>query len=89
MDSGNKNPLSPSQQETLDRTKISEKMKDERYLRDHPELERLIGVFVEKVCEAKPANVLDFAGDFFTNEKLGEEVQKRGSTGEEKSHGLN
>lgn len=35
------------------------------YLRKHPELNKMISVFLFKVLEEKPSDILTYAGDFF------------------------
>lgn len=45
-------------------------MENEKYLQAHPEIRDMIGVFVHQVLEHNPANVLRFAGEFFTRPDL-------------------
>ena len=40
-------------------------MMNELYLRKHPELNTMIMVFLFKVFEERPANILAYAGKFF------------------------
>jgi len=40
-------------------------MANELYLRKHPELNTIISVFLFRVLEEKPDNVLAYAGSFF------------------------
>jgi hypothetical protein len=40
-------------------------MENELYFRDHPELEIMIKIFIKKVLDEKPENILVFAGEFF------------------------
>ena len=45
-------------------------MENEKYLRDHPELNTIISVFLFRVLEERPENVLSYAGKFFDNPDL-------------------
>ena len=40
------------------------------YIRAHPELETMIGLFLKKVLDEQPTNVLQFAGSFFDRPSL-------------------
>jgi hypothetical protein len=40
-------------------------MANEIYLRKHPELHTIISVFLFRVLEEKPDNILAYAGKFF------------------------
>jgi hypothetical protein len=40
-------------------------MSNELYLRNHPELTTIISVFLFRVLEEKPENVLSYAGKYF------------------------
>jgi len=40
-------------------------MGNEQYLRSHPELNTIISVFLFRVLEEKPDDVLSYAGQFF------------------------
>ena len=40
-------------------------MHNEAYLRAHPKINQLISVFMFKVLEEKPNNILEYAGKFF------------------------
>ena len=46
-------------------SKVQFRMSNELYLRDHPELNTMIQVFLFKVLEEKPQNILSYAGKFF------------------------
>ena len=50
-------------------------MKNEKYLREHPEIQNLLSKFVNTALEKRPEDVLKFAGDFFTNPELKKEVE--------------
>ena len=47
------------------------RIKNEKYLRAHPELSGLINYFIFKVLDEKPEeNILEFAGKFFDRAEL-------------------
>ena len=51
-------------------------MDNERYFREHPELQALIQLFTRKLLADKPTEVLHFAGKFFDNASLSNVVMK-------------
>jgi hypothetical protein len=53
------------QNDELNLKKIYFRLNNEKYLRDHPELNDLISVFLFKVLEEKPDDILKYAGKFF------------------------
>jgi hypothetical protein len=40
-------------------------MENEKYFREHPEIKTLVSLFVRKVLDERPNNILEFAGQFF------------------------
>ena len=51
-------------------------MENEHYLvHDHPELNSLIALFVRKVLDERPDNILQFAGSFFDRAELKQVVE--------------
>ncbi|XP_060074415.1 RIIa domain-containing protein 1-like [Ylistrum balloti] len=62
--------LSQEQQEKLNKFKTKTRLENERYLRDHPEVECLVAGFLSDVLRNRPENIKDFAADYFTDEKL-------------------
>lgn len=40
-------------------------MSNEKYIRDHPELNTIISVFLFRILEEKPENILAYAGRYF------------------------
>ena len=50
-------------------------MKNEKYLLEHPEVDRMLNLFIHDVLDAKPSDILNFAGNFFTDEGLKGKVQ--------------
>ena len=45
-------------------------MSNERYFRAHPEIGGLLQLFVKKILDEKPDNVLEYAGTFFDSASL-------------------
>ncbi len=50
---------------------------NEHYLRDHPEIKTLVSIFVRKVLDERPDNILSFAGAFFDRAELKEVVESK------------
>jgi hypothetical protein len=57
--------LVPKQKEELDILKAQFRRANEIYLRAHPEIDTIISVFMCKLLEDKPKDVLAYAGEFF------------------------
>lgn len=49
----------------LEKKKVKYRVDNEVYLRKHPELQNMVSVFLFKVLEEKPADILSYAGKFF------------------------
>eukprot|EP00045_Choanoeca_perplexa_P019762 m.3417 g.3417 ORF g.3417 m.3417 type:complete len:79 (-) comp5279_c0_seq1:95-331(-) len=62
--------LSEDQQAKLHTHKRKLRFENEQYLRKHPELKQMIGMFTKEVLSERPANIPDFASRFFTSEAL-------------------
>ena len=45
-------------------------MANERYFRQHPEINGLLQLYVQKVLDDRPENVLEYAGTFFDSASL-------------------
>lgn len=58
------------QHEQLEKIKIDFRRANELYIRQHPELNVLISVFMCKLLEDQPSNVLAYAGTFFDKYSL-------------------
>ncbi|XP_066916929.1 RIIa domain-containing protein 1-like [Clytia hemisphaerica] len=67
--------LTDDQQSKLNTFKIKTRMGNEKYLREHPEIDCLISSFVSEVCIQRPNNVREFAADYFTDPDLKLKVQ--------------
>ena len=50
-------------------------MANERYFRQHPEIMGLQQLFISKVLDDRPENVLEYAGTFFDSATLSHLVQ--------------
>ena len=59
--------LSVEQQEQLNKKKVELRVANEKYLRDHPEVKDLMNGFVKAVLNKNPTNLVDFAGEYFTD----------------------
>jgi hypothetical protein len=51
-------------------------MENERYLREHPEMSTLLSLFVRKVLDERPNNILEYAGQFFDRAELKDVVER-------------
>ena len=69
--------LSDQQQIALTSYKIKTRMKNEEYLRNHPEVEVLISGFLREMLLCRPKEVREFAASYFTNPDLADEVRKK------------
>ncbi|XP_072038481.1 RIIa domain-containing protein 1-like [Amphiura filiformis] len=69
--------LSPEQQEKLNQFKIQTRQANEKYLREHPEVDLLLAGFLGEVLTKRPDNVRDFAADWFTNPQLPDMVRSQ------------
>ena len=49
---------------------------NEKYFRAHPEIAGLLQLFVFKILDDRPENVLEYAGTFFDSASLRDIVQK-------------
>ncbi|XP_052101118.1 RIIa domain-containing protein 1-like [Mytilus californianus] len=68
--------LSKEQQQKLNDFKKKTRVENEKYLRDHPEVECLLSGFLGEVLKERPENIRDFAADHFTNTELPGQLQK-------------
>ncbi len=50
--------ITPAQVRLLDEKKVQYRMNNESYLRKHPELQNMVSVFLFKVLEEKPKDIL-------------------------------
>ena len=59
------NDLLKIQKEHIDKMKCMSRIDNEKYLRDHPEIEFIIKNFLIKLLEDRPDETLKYAGKFF------------------------
>ena len=50
-------------------------MENEKYFRTHPEIKGLIALFVRKILDDRPENILEYAGTFFDRAELRDVVE--------------
>lgn len=62
--------LSNAQQEKLNHFKIITRGKNEKYFREHPEVECMLADFLSEVLLKQPENIREFAAEHFTNPNL-------------------
>ena len=59
-----------TQKNEIEKKKLELRMANERYFRQHPEINGLLQLFVRKVLDDRPENVLEYAGTFFDSASL-------------------
>ena len=58
--------LLEAQEERLDLIKFQTRIDNERYLRDHPEIDFIIETFMTKILEERPnVDIIKYAAEFF------------------------
>ena len=65
-----------AQQYEIEKKKLELRMHNELYYREHPEIQTLVSVFVRKVLDERPENILEFAGSFFDRAELKDVVEE-------------
>ncbi len=68
------------QKEQLKRIKFLTRVDNERYLRQHPEIEFIIGEFLVKLLEDKPGSTLKYSGEFFNKTDFRQLFESSGRT---------
>ena len=68
--------LTPDQQASLNRSKVSLRQSSELYLRSHPELKHLVSHFMSQLLLSKPDDTVRFATKYFTDRNLREIIRK-------------
>jgi hypothetical protein len=53
------------QKEQINKIKFLTKIDNEKYLREHPEIEFIIKNFLVKLLQDRPVNTLVYAGEYF------------------------
>ncbi|XP_052795569.1 RIIa domain-containing protein 1-like [Mya arenaria] len=74
---GDLGALSKEQQEKLNKYKIKTRIENEKYLREHPEVECLVSGFLQSVLTQRPENIREFAAEHFTDPDLPTDVERK------------
>ena len=53
------------QKQKMEQIKFHTRIDNEKYLREHPEMEFIIENFLVKLLQDRPANTLKYAGEYF------------------------
>lgn len=53
------------QKQQINKIKFLKRIDNERYLREHPEIEFILGNFLVKLLEDRPHNTLKYSGEYF------------------------
>ncbi|XP_069792503.1 RIIa domain-containing protein 1-like [Narcine bancroftii] len=77
MEGNDPEALSSQQQDKLWDFKINTRIANEYYLREHPEVEILLGEFMRSVLLKKPKNIREYAAEYYTDAKLPEKIQRK------------
>uniref|UniRef100_A0A4W5PLS2 RIIa domain-containing protein n=1 Tax=Hucho hucho TaxID=62062 RepID=A0A4W5PLS2_9TELE len=62
--------LNIEQQQQLRQFKIITRINNEKYLREHPEVEALISDLIRDVFLKRPTDIQEYAADYFTDPNL-------------------
>ena len=65
-----------AQKTEIEQKKLELRMENERYFRQHPEINYLLQLFVSRILDDRPENILEYAGTFFDSASLREMVEK-------------
>ena len=63
-----------AQKNEIDKKKLDLRMENERYMRQHKEIGYIIELFVSKILDDRPENILEYGGTFFDSAGLREQV---------------
>jgi hypothetical protein len=58
------------QRNHLNKIKFHNRIQNEKYLREHPEIEFILKNFLMKILEDRPVNSIQYAGEFFNKMDL-------------------
>ena len=64
-----------SQKNEIEKKKLDLRMQNEKYFRAHPEIRGLIALFLRRILDDRPDNILEYAGTFFDKAELREIVE--------------
>ena len=65
-----------AQKNEIEKKKLELRMENERYFRAHPEIKGMLQLFVSKILDDRPENVLEYTGTFFDSASLREIVDQ-------------
>eukprot|EP00347_Sterkiella_histriomuscorum_P007467 403348804 len=65
-----------SQKNEIEKKKLELRMENEKYFRQHPEIRGLMTLFVRKILDDRPDNILEYAGTFFDRAELRDVVEQ-------------
>jgi hypothetical protein len=54
---------------------VEVRLANEKYLRDHPEIDRMLSDFVDTVLSERPTDILPFAVSYFTSDDLASKLK--------------
>ena len=60
-----------AQKNEIEKKKLELRMENERYFRNHPEINSLLCLFVQRILDDRPENILEYGGTFFDSASLG------------------
>ena len=65
-----------AQKNEIEKKKLELRMENERYFRQHPEINFMLQLFTAKILDDTPDNILEYAGTFFDSAGLRDLVSK-------------
>ena len=65
-----------AQKNEIEKKKLELRIENEKYFRQHPELAATVQLFIYKVLDDRPENILAYAGQFFDRADLHEVVRQ-------------
>ncbi|CAG5091554.1 Oidioi.mRNA.OKI2018_I69.PAR.g13128.t1.cds [Oikopleura dioica] len=69
--------LSEEQRQKLRQLKVDTQKRDEAYIREHPELDRMCSEFLRDISHKRPTDTTAFAAAWFTNANLQSHIEKK------------
>ncbi|KAM4690898.1 RIIa domain-containing protein 1 [Rhinophrynus dorsalis] len=69
--------LSPEQQDQLRDLRIQTRISNERYLRNHREIDLLLSGFIREVLLRRPQNIQEFAAGYFTDPMIADRIREK------------
>ena len=65
-----------AQRDEIEKKKLELRIDNEKYFRAHPEVNGLLQLFMSKILDDRPENVLEYAGTFFDSASLRDVVTR-------------